>query len=195
LHEIVPPEKTWGLSVLGACDVDVPLRGPGGCVQVFSPQKGAGDAERRSLERALESLQERIAVDLGIDVEGLPFAGAGGGLGAGLHAFFGAQLVSGARYVLERVGFDAALSDADVVLTGEGNLDAQSLAGKAPGEVACAAAARGIPCLAVAGSVELSEDEWRGAGFARVVEASDGGSDAAARVELAARDLLQRDIF
>jgi glycerate 2-kinase len=135
------------------CDVDNPLLGPRGASRVYGPQKGASVDQVEALEEGLGNLAERIAVDLGLDVRDLPGAGAAGGLGAGLRAFLGAELRPGADLVLDLVEFDAKLAGADLVITGEGRIDAQTAFGKAPAAVAGRARALGIPCLAIAGGL------------------------------------------
>lgn len=135
-------------------DVNNPLLGPDGAAAVYGPQKGATPAQVVELERGLERLAEILARDLGRDVRSLPGAGAAGGLGAALAAFLSAELVHGAAWVLDAVGFDAALATADVVVTGEGAFDAQSAMGKVVGEVIRRARSRNVPVLLVAGAVE-----------------------------------------
>lgn len=136
------------------CDVDNPLLGPNGAARVYGPQKGATTKEVEQLERGLENLL-RVCRRAGIDVDpDTPGAGAAGGLGYGMMAFFGAKLVSGAEYVLDMIGFDARARAADVVITGEGRLDAQTSRGKAAAVVARRAAAVGRAVLCVAGEIE-----------------------------------------
>jgi glycerate kinase len=148
-----------------ACDVDNPLVGPEGAAHVFGPQKGAGPDEVLLLDSALRRYARVLADDLGVEVAEVPGAGAAGGLGAGAIAFLGAELRPGIELVLDLVGFDRALDGADLVVTGEGKLDAQSLRGKAPVGVARAAAAHGVPVVALAGAVEVADRELRAAGF------------------------------
>ena len=119
------------------------------------------------LDSALRRYGRVLAEDLGRDVAGIPGAGAAGGLEAGAIAFLGAELRTGIELVLELVGFDRAVEGADLVVTGEGKLDAQSLRGKAPVGVARAAAAHGVPVVALAGVVEVADRELRAAGFER----------------------------
>ncbi|MEA3642223.1 MAG: glycerate kinase [Lamprobacter sp.] len=135
------------------CDVDNPLLGPKGAAAVYGPQKGATPEQVASLDAGLTHLAERIAADLGREVKDLAGAGAAGGLGAGLHAFLGAELRRGVDLVLDLVGLDAQLADADLVLTAEGQLDEQTAFGKAPAGVAERAKARGIPCIAIVGGI------------------------------------------
>ena len=135
------------------CDVDNPLLGERGAARVYGPQKGATPDQVEQLERGLAHLVEvcrKCDIACDPDVHG---AGAAGGLGFGLATFLGAQLVPGASAVLDLIGFDERLSRANVVMTGEGRLDAQTAQRKAPMEVARRARSVGIPVLAVVGSV------------------------------------------
>jgi len=117
------------------CDVTNPLTGPEGAARAFAPQKGAsGDAVGR-LERGLERLASIIERDLGVVVDGLPCGGAAGGLGAGLHAFLGADLVPGAHEILSLTGLAEEIRKADLVVTGEGAVDGSTWRGKVAGEV------------------------------------------------------------
>jgi glycerate 2-kinase len=148
-----------------ACDVDNPLVGPEGAAAVYGPQKGAGPDDVLLLDSALRRYSRVLADDLGLDLAGIPGAGAAGGLGAGAIAFCGAELRPGIDLVLELIGFERAVEGADLVVTGEGKLDAQSLRGKAPVGVARAAGAHGVPVVALAGAVEVADRELRAAGF------------------------------
>src|SRR5437660_7621720 len=127
----------WGLEarVVALADVTTGLVGPQGAAPVFAPQKGAGAEGVKLLTRGLERLGELMASHGRADLATLPGGGAAGGLGAGLAFFAKAQLLPGAEWVLARVGFDAALAKAHLVITGEGSFDRTSLVGKASGEV------------------------------------------------------------
>lgn len=150
---------------LVASDVDNPLLGRSGAAAVFSPQKGATPPQTASLERALARWAELTASATKLDLAAAPGAGAAGGAGFAALAYLGAELLPGIELVLELIGFDAALTGAGLVITGEGRLDAQSLSGKAPVGVARAAARHGIPVAAVAGQVLLTDAELAAAGF------------------------------
>jgi glycerate kinase len=139
--------------IAAVCDVDNPLTGPRGAARVYGPQKGATPAQVQQLDAGLSHLAGLIGRDLGLNVGDIPGAGAAGGLGAGLLAFCGAELRPGAEVVLDLVELDRHLDGADLVLTAEGRIDGQTRFGKAPGSVAAHAAARGIPCIAIAGGV------------------------------------------
>ena len=119
-----------GVSLTAMCDIDNPLYGPTGAACVFAPQKGADEATVVFLDGQLRALAGVIEAKLGRSVAALPGAGAAGGLGAGMVAFLGAQLRPGIEAVLDLVRFDARLDGCDLVLTGEGRLDTQSVRGK-----------------------------------------------------------------
>ena len=131
-----------------ACDVTNPLYGPGGAARVFGPQKGATAEQVVELDDALRALAER----LGKTKEAMtPGAGAAGGLGFGMLAFFGATLRPGVEIVIDAVKLRDRLAGADLCVTGEGRMDAQSLSGKAPVGVARLCKLLGVPCVAVVG--------------------------------------------
>lgn len=136
-----------------ACDVDTPFCGPDGAAAVFAPQKGADAEAVARLEAGMQSFATVIEQFTGVDVRRMPGAGAAGGLGGALAAFLGAVLKPGAELVLDAAGFGEALSGADLVITGEGRLDAQTARGKLPFQVLRRAAALGIPTLAIAGQL------------------------------------------
>jgi glycerate kinase len=145
------------VSVGVATDVTNPLLGEHGAAAVFGPQKGARAEEVGELEDALAAWSRALRVAGTPDVSGIPGAGAGGGIAAGAIAGLGATLDSGFDLVVELTGVDNALDRADLVITGEGSLDEQSLNGKAPAGIAKRARARGIPLLAIAGRIQLAE--------------------------------------
>lgn len=156
---------TDGVRVTVASDVDNPLLGPRGAAAVFGPQKGAGPADLAVLEAALTRWARVVSGAVGADHSHQTGAGAAGGTGFAAIALLGAELASGIELVLELLGFEQALTGADLVVTGEGALDEQSLAGKAPIGVADAANRRGIPVVAVAGITRLTERQLRDAGI------------------------------
>ena len=144
-----------------ACDVTNPLTGPQGASAVYGPQKGATPEVVAELDAALKRLAEVMRRDLGVDVEQLPGAGAAGGLGAGLVAFVGGHLRPGAEMVLEALHLDERLRGVDLVVTGEGRIDAQTARfGKGPAVLAKHAHAVGIPVIAIGGGLD-DEDELR----------------------------------
>jgi glycerate kinase len=149
-----------------ACDVDNPLTGPRGASAIYGPQKGASPEVVRELDRALGRYADALVEVSGVDVRDVPGAGAAGGIGAGFMALLGARLVAGAALVLDAVGFETHLDGVSLVVTGEGRLDRQTLAGKAPFAVAQAARRHGVACAAVAGSVDLRGDDMDAMGIA-----------------------------
>lgn len=135
-----------------ACDVDNPLVGPTGASAIFGPQKGATPAMVATLDANLRHYASRIKADLGVDVADLPGGGAAGGLGAAMVAFLNARLRPGSEVVTNAVGLDSLIAQADLVITGEGRIDGQTIRGKIPVGVARAAARHGKPVVAVCGS-------------------------------------------
>jgi glycerate 2-kinase len=130
------------------CDVRTPFQD---AARVFAPQKGADPDTVRRLTVRLNAIARRLERD----PRGLPMTGAAGGLAGGLWAAFGAELVPGAAFVLDAIGFDSRMRAARAVVTGEGRLDQQSLAGKAVSEVATRARQAGVPCHAIVGTNAL----------------------------------------
>ena len=143
-------------SIVAACDVDNPLLGPRGATRTFGAQKGATSPQLEILERALTRLAEVAAATFGFDRRETPGAGAAGGLGFGLLTFCGARIRSGFDVVADAIRLREKIRQADIVITGEGKLDRQTLAGKAPAGVARMARAEGKMVCAIAGQV--SED-------------------------------------
>ena len=135
------------------CDIDNPMHGPTGAAYVFGPQKGADPETVAFLDSQLVSLDETIRRELGRQVADIPGAGAAGAFGAGMVAFFQAQLRPGIEAVLDLVGFDDMLEGCDMVFTGEGRLDSQSLRGKVLSGVGKRARAHGVPVVAIVGGV------------------------------------------
>lgn len=155
------------------CDVDNPLCGPEGAARVFAPQKGATPGQVAWLEDRLERMRADVMRRKGTDLQLTPGTGAGGGIGARLMAECGARLTRGIDMVLDAIGFDAALRQADLVLTGEGSIDSQTLGGKAISGVLRRAAAAGKPVVAFGGRVEVSPELL--ASFEAVVGITPGG--------------------
>jgi glycerate kinase len=180
-----------GVAVLVASDVDNPLLGESGAAAVFGPQKGASPAQVAQLDRALARWASLTAAVTGRDEAGSPGAGAAGGTGFAALAYLHAELKPGIELVLELVGLDAALARADLLITGEGSLDAQSLRGKAPVGVARAAGRVGVPVVAVAGQCLLTSDELADAGLLAAYSLSALEPDAAVSMREAPRLLAQ----
>lgn len=153
LRRIERPAHTMP-DILVACDVDNPLLGPKGATRIYGPQKGVTDFD--FFENRLTHLADIVARDLGTDPRDLPGSGAAGGLGYGLMVFCGARLTGGFDLVAERTGLKQRMAKADLVITGEGRLDAQTLHGKGPVGVAMMARSLGKKTVAFAGSIEDS---------------------------------------
>ena len=137
-----------GAEIVVLCDVRTPFEQ---AARVFAPQKGADPDAVARLTKRLNATARRFPRD----PRGVPMTGAAGGLAGGLWAALGAELVAGAGFILDRIDFDRRMRAARAVVTGEGKLDEQSLAGKVVSEVATRARQSGVPCHAVAGRVEL----------------------------------------
>ncbi len=171
-------DPRWhSVKVMVASDVTNPLIGPLGASAVYGPQKGADEAMISELDGALGTLAAVIERDLGKKVADVPGAGAAGGAGAGLLAFLDAQLVPGAPLIVTASGFDQKLQGADLVITGEGRVDAQSAYGKAPGEVAKRAQAARIPVLLIAGSKAPGWEALSDLGVTAVVTLDEEGDN------------------
>lgn len=136
-----------------ACDVDNPLCGTKGASRIFGPQKGADNTMIEELDRNLSRYADIIESTLGVKIKYFPGAGAAGGLGGGLLAFLGATLKKGVDIVIETVELENKIRDADLVITGEGMMDYQTIYGKTPFGVAKVAEKHGIPVVAICGSI------------------------------------------
>lgn len=151
LCRIEKPQNLNLPKIVAAVDVRNPLLGDNGATQVFGPQKGATNDELKVLEQALTRLANVVAEDFGFDYRDKPGAGAAGGLGFGLMSFCGATIQPGFDVVAEAVGLESKMKDADVVITGEGSLDRQTLEGKTPAGVARLARKLGKKVFAIVG--------------------------------------------
>jgi glycerate 2-kinase len=171
LDRIDAGEKHAGLAdcaIRVACDVDNPLCGPQGASSIYGPQKGATPDQVTQLDAALAHFATVVNRDLGMDIRDVPGAGAAGGLGGGAIAFAGATLTPGVALVAEACGLATRIAGADLVITGEGRLDPQSLRGKTPMGVARLARDAGVPVLAVSGAVFGTIEAFAEAGLGAV---------------------------
>ena len=157
------------ISIELLCDVDAPFVGPKGAARVFAPQKGASPEDVEILEGRMKEWARQMKAETGVDVSDMPGAGAAGGLGGAFMAYWGAQRVSGIDRILELVGFEKAAHGADLILTGEGKSDAQTLMGKVPFGVL--QKAKGTPVALLSGSIE-NRTELLSAGFSQLIEVS-----------------------
>ena len=151
---VLPEHRMAQIEVIAACDVENPLLGANGCSRVYGPQKGLTTADFPAVEAALGRLAEVTRTQIGHDVAAEPGSGAAGGLGFALRAFLGGRLESGFDIFAKLSGLPAKIAAADLILTGEGRIDRQTLMGKGTGRVAQLAKAAGKPCFGLAGMVE-----------------------------------------
>lgn len=162
---VMPELREAGFTI--ACDVDNPFCGPDGAAFIFAPQKGASPETVRILDSGMQSFAGVTRRITGCDMTGIKGAGAAGGLGGAFTAYLGGRLRSGAEMILDAVGFDKAVSAADLAITGEGRIDSQTSMGKVPYAVLKRASAHGVPVIAIAGSV--AEDIGEKHGFAAIL--------------------------
>lgn len=147
-----------GVELTLMCDVENPLYGDKGAAYVFAPQKGADKDMVKHLDDGLRHFAEVVRLDLGIDVSELPGGGAAGGMGAGSSALLGGQLQSGIESILNIIDFDVQLQNADLVISGEGRIDSQSLDGKLISGVSRRTKAAGVPLIALVGCIDESAE-------------------------------------
>ena len=145
------------VELIFASDVDNPALGDQGAAAVFAPQKGASPADVVTLEANLRHFFTLVADQLGVDVRATPGGGAAGAFSAGLMAFLGGRIESGIDLILDLRGFDALLGDADLVITSEGRMDAQTIHGKGPLGVARRAQKLGVLTVALVGGLEVDD--------------------------------------
>lgn len=167
----VSPEE---MVVRVACDVSNPLTGSEGASAVYGPQKGATHEMVMQLDLALRNYADHIKSEIGADIDSLPGAGAAGGLGAGLAAFLGAKLESGIDIVLDVVDFDHRASQADLIITGEGCVDRQTIYGKTIAGVLNHSHNIGVPVIILAGTVGEGTDALLEAGAVAVMSIAPG---------------------
>lgn len=192
-------EKTRGCTFTIACDVDTPYVGPVGASRIFGPQKGASPEDVEILEKRLCTYAERIFHDTGVDVRNMPGAGAAGGLGGAFAAYLGAELKRGVDMVLDELGFDSLLDGADLVITGEGCSDYQTVKGKLPYGVLNRALKAGVPVVLMSGAIR-DEELLCEAGFTRLIAVTPSempleealkGEVAVANIRAAVADLMK----
>ncbi len=157
-----------GIEIVTMCDIDNPMYGPTGAAHVFGPQKGADPEMVLLLDAGIKHLGDVIQSDLGMDIALMPGTGAAGAMGAGMVAFFGSRLQMGIETVLDTVRFAEVISDADMVFTGEGKIDSQSLRGKVVIGVARRAKAQNVPTIAIVGGAEPDVDAAYGEGVTAI---------------------------
>ncbi|MCP1384675.1 glycerate kinase [Runella salmonicolor] len=156
IQQIKPPQHLPEITVEVACDVTAPLFGPDGAAHVYAPQKGADAAMVAELELGLQHLAWVVKRDFDVDIAHVAGTGAAGGLGFGALFFLNAVLKEGVKIVMEQTHFESHLTDTDLVLTGEGKIDEQTLQGKLIAGIAGAAQKRDIPVAALCGALMVS---------------------------------------
>lgn len=185
-------DRRWRQTrIIIASDVDNPTLGERGAARIFGPQKGADAAMVEQLERNLTHCFTRLHEQCGIDVREVKGGGAAGAFAAGLMAFLSCEIVSGIDMVLARNRFEDRLAEASLVITGEGQIDAQTLGGKGPLGVAKLAAARGVPTIAIVGGLNIDDAELHAAGVQAAFSIVDKPMPLGAALDDAA-DLLRR---
>jgi glycerate kinase len=176
------------------CDVENPLLGEQGAARVFGPQKGATGPAIEQLEAVLTKLRDVMFRQTGRDLAAIRHGGAAGGVAAGLQGFLNAKLVNGIDYFLDITGFEDALEKADLVITGEGRMDEQTLRGKGPFGVAVRAKKKNIPVIGLAGQVALEADAPLRKYFARLLAISDASVELDQAMKNTAPDLRRMAI-
>jgi len=184
------------VELLVGCDVDNPLFGPLGAAYVYAPQKGASETELPLLDSALRHFAGVVEKDLGRTISSIPGAGAAGGIGAALAGVLGAQLVSGVETIMEISGLAAQLAAGDVtlVITGEGEINSQSLHGKVPVGVSRLAQKFNLPVLVLAGKINLDPDQAKSVGVSALLTIADGPLTLAESMERT-EELLERAAY
>lgn len=170
-----------------ASDVQNTLYGPEGAAYVYAPQKGASPDIIEALDRGLRNFSSVIKNDLGMDITAVRGAGAAGGSGGGFIAFTGANLVSGIDLVIEMTGFLDRLKEADLVVTGEGKIDKQSLYGKVVSGVAVLAERQRVPVVAICGRMAGDVEEFKRIGLDRIFAIADEATDTGYAMQNAAK--------
>ena len=162
------------------CDVKNPLSGSNGASVVFGPQKGATPQQVTFLDQGLLNLGNIIQKDIGRSVTNVPGAGAGGGIGGGAIAFFNAELISGIELVMEMTRFEEEVMQSDLIITGEGKMDSQTLQGKVVAGVAAIASKHNKRLMAVAGRNELDKSQQQALRAEKIFALTDFESESVA---------------
>lgn len=178
------------VSISVACDVDNPLLGDNGATSVYGPQKGVQESTHPILESALSHFANLTHTTVGIDHKDTAGAGAAGGLGFALISYLGAELVSGIELVLQTVDFESHAQWADIIITGEGKIDSQTINGKTPAGVAKHAFQFGKPTLVLAGSVTSGWESLKDIGVYDSIPITPEGMDLPTALRTAEQNLI-----
>lgn len=184
-------KRVFNCEVVILCDVDNKLLGPQGAAAVFGPQKGASARDVKLLDAFLAKFAAISKSQTGIDMAAIKHGGAAGGATAGLHTWLNAKLVNGIEYFLELTGFDEALKHSDLLITGEGSIDRQTLQGKGPYGVAVKAKAIKIPVIGLAGKIPDAEDAELRRYFDKLICINEKGADIAAAMKNTRANLIK----
>lgn len=194
--EITSIDATEAISRLGStqltilCDVANPLLGSNGAAAVFGPQKGANELQVEQLEKRLLHFANLVEDLFAVDIRSMKHGGAAGGTAAGLAGVLNAKLENGIDYFLEQVAFDKTIESADLVITGEGSIDRQTLEGKAPYGVALRARDKKIPVIAFAGKVDEKDAELLKPFFEEVISINNGDERLSVQLAKARENLV-----
>ncbi len=184
-------KRIYDCELVILCDVDNTLLGEQGSAVVFGPQKGATPEMVNVLNGFLTNFAKVSVAPTGINMADLKHGGAAGGAAAGLHTFLNAKLVNGIEYFLSLTNFDQALAKANLVITGEGSIDLQTLRGKGPYGVAFAAKKKNIPVIGIAGSIPLENDKNLGQYFDVLISINNEPLDLATAMKNTQRNLVR----
>ena len=165
------------VEIIILCDVENPLLGTNGAATVFGPQKGASEKDIQLLEAGLTKFRDVVLNKTGRGMAAIKHGGAAGGVAAALHTFFNARLVKGIDYFLAITGFEKELEKADIVITGEGSIDLQTLHGKGPYGVAKIAKEHLLPVIGIAGMIPVITDKALQLYFDRLISINDDVTD------------------
>src|SRR5688572_8551738 len=170
-------KRILNIEIIILCDVENPLLGPNGAAAVFGPQKGASGKDVELLERDLTKFCDVVLNKTGKDMAVIKHGGAAGGVAASLYTFLNARLINGIDYFLETTGFEKELKKADMVITGEGSIDQQTLQGKGPFGVAKRAKEFSLPVIAFSGRVAIVPDQSSRQYFDRLISINENIDD------------------
>jgi glycerate kinase len=173
IKKIIPPSFISTVKFELACDVHNVLHGPDGAACVYAPQKGADAKQVLMLDHGLKNLAHVIKHQTGNDISNIPGTGAAGGIAAGLLPFFDVEMKNGIELIIAVSHVEGYLSNADLVITGEGKIDSQSSSGKVVGHMAALAKKHGLDCIAFCGRMELDEIAERSLGVKKIIPLMD----------------------